>query len=423
MIDRVLIHVRAGKGGNGAVSFRREKYVPFGGPDGGDGGRGGNIYAEATSSMRTLREYRNRRFFKAENGGPGSGKNKHGRNGRDLTIRVPVGTIVRLPQGDEYEVLADLSMDGQKVLAVRGGLGGRGNARFATPWNQAPRIAEKGQPGEERLILLDLKLLADVGIVGYPSVGKSTLISVISAAKPKIAEYPFTTLEPVLGVVEVGNHSFVVADIPGIIEGAHLGKGLGLDFLRHIERTKVIVHLLDGTRQNLLEDYNKLNAELALYSQDLALKPQLVAVNKIDITEVRESIFRIQQQLSGIGSALYFISAATGEGIAELLNAISSKLGTLSAGEELAEKEAGYKLYKPAPRVEKPSIHKEGDIFVVSSDRLERIVAMTDLENIESKAYLFSRLRRISVAKALEKAGVKPGDKVRIGEIEIKWEL
>ncbi|HET8944683.1 MAG TPA: GTPase ObgE, partial [Dehalococcoidia bacterium] len=287
MIDRVEIVVEGGAGGNGIVSFRREKFVPRGGPDGGDGGDGGNVILLADRSVRTLKELGRRRIYRAERGVHGQGADKHGRRGESLLIRVPVGTQVSAVRADgSLEMVADLVVAGQQVAVARGGLGGWGNARFKSSTNQAPRIAQRGQPGEEARLRLDLKLLADVGIVGLPNAGKSTLLSVISAARPKIADYPFTTLEPALGVVESGWERFVVADIPGLIEGAHEGVGLGLEFLRHIERTRLVVHLVDGSSPDPVRDYETVNAELREYGQELADREQVLVVNKIDIPEV-----------------------------------------------------------------------------------------------------------------------------------------
>jgi len=328
-IDEAIIHVKAGDGGNGCVSFRREKYVPKGGPDGGDGGKGGDVYLVATSSKHTLLDFHYRRIFRAERGQHGRGKNQHGRSGKDLLIPVPVGTVVK--DALTGEVLADLAEDGQKWLAARGGRGGRGNARFATPTNQAPRFAEDGEKGEERDLKLELKLLADVGIVGFPNAGKSTLISVISDAKPKIADYPFTTLVPQLGVVGVGtDQSFVVADIPGLIEGAHQGAGLGIQFLKHIERTRVLIHLIDITYlepDDPFRPYQIIREELRNFNPDLVEKPEVVALNKIDLIQdqdrVRKLVALYQKQL---GVPTFAISALTRKGVSALIHKVSQLL-------------------------------------------------------------------------------------------------
>jgi len=328
-IDEAIIHVKAGDGGNGCVSFRREKYVPKGGPDGGDGGEGGDVYLVATSSKQTLLDFHYRRFFRAERGQHGRGKNQHGRSGKDLFIPVPVGTLVKdVLTG---EVLADLIGDGQKWLAARGGRGGRGNARFATPTNHAPRFAEDGEEGEERDLKLELKLLADVGIVGFPNAGKSTLISVISDAKPKIADYPFTTLAPQLGVVGVGtDRSFIVADIPGLIEGAYQGAGLGIQFLKHIERTRVLIHLIDITSietDDPFKPYRIIREELENFNPDLVQKPEVVALNKIDLIQDHDHVKKlVVLYKKKLGVPIFAISALTRNGVSALLHKVSQLL-------------------------------------------------------------------------------------------------
>jgi len=327
-IDEAKIYVKAGDGGNGCVSFRREKYVPKGGPDGGDGGKGGDVYLRANSSMRTLLKFHYNQHFKAERGAHGKGKNMTGRSGKPLIIDVPVGTVVY--DANTMELIADLDEDKKMVLVARGGRGGRGNARFATPTRRAPLIAEKGEKGEERVLKLELKLLADVGIIGFPNAGKSTLISRISKARPKIADYPFTTLVPNLGVVEFHDKTFVVADMPGLIEGAHRGAGLGIRFLRHIERTKVLLHLIDPSQsespQRVFDLYQTLRKELEGYKKELLEKKEIVAINKIDLTHVREKIDAIKKVFSRNGIEPIFISAFTGENIKELLQKLYDAL-------------------------------------------------------------------------------------------------
>ena len=321
-IDYAKIHVQAGHGGSGCVSFRREKYVPKGGPDGGDGGDGGNVIVETDPNLATLLDYRYRKHFKAGRGQHGQGSNKHGRRGEDVIIRVPVGTIVR--DADTGEVLADLVEPGQRVVVARGGRGGRGNARFATPTHQAPREWEPGEPGEERTLVLELKLVADVGVVGLPNAGKSTLLSRVSAAHPKIADYPFTTLAPVLGVVRLDDERhFVMADIPGLIEGAHLGKGLGHQFLRHIQRTRVLLFLLEGPRGSFEEDLQTLLNELREFDPELLEKPREIAISKADLLgeEEREQAERLAREFGW-----HLISAVTGEGVRGLLEALWQKL-------------------------------------------------------------------------------------------------
>lgn len=329
------------------VSFRREKFAPFGGPDGGDGGDGGGVFFVATRGMSTLSHLRARRHYRAQRGGHGKGSNRHGKKGDDLTLQVPLGTLVQRKEDNGQVMLADLTLAGQRVLVAKGGRGGWGNAHFTTPTNQAPRIALMGKPGEECQLMLDLKLLADAGIIGYPNVGKSTLLSSVSRASPKIADYPFTTTEPVLGVVALGYRSLVLAEIPGLIEGAHQGRGLGHDFLRHIERTRVLIHLLDGSAEDPLSHLKKTNEELRLFNPALGEKPQLVAVNKIDLPAVRTRLPELRRMLSEVEPPVYFISAATGEGIAELMNKTAE---LLEQGLPQAEVEAAeFKVFRPKP--------------------------------------------------------------------------
>ncbi len=320
MFDRVEIIVSGGNGGDGIVSFRREKWVPFGGPDGGDGGNGGDVIIRAEATVDNLRAFRPKRRYRAADGRDGGDKKKHGKKGENRLLAVPVGTVVSYKSqigGDSF--IADLGELGQQVVVAKGGKGGRGNTHFATSTNQAPQIAEPGEPGEEKAIILELKLIADVGLIGYPNVGKSTLLAAVSAAKPKIAGYPFTTREPVLGMVETGNLSFVLAEIPGLIDGAHLGKGLGHDFLRHIVRTRVLIHLVDGSSSSPAEDMARVNTELSLFDSALAKKPQLVAVNKIDLPQVRARLDEIKASFTAAGSKARLVSAATGEGLPELM--------------------------------------------------------------------------------------------------------
>jgi len=324
LIDYAKIHVKAGDGGNGCVSFRREKYVPKGGPDGGDGGKGGDVIIRANKNLSTLLDYKYKTFYKAQNGGHGRGKNQHGKDGEDIILLVPCGTVVKDAQTGE--ILADLVNDGDEVIVAHGGKGGRGNARFATPTNRAPRFAEKGEKGEEREIELELKLIADVGLVGFPNVGKSTLISKISAAKPKIADYPFTTLQPNLGIVRYDEFkSFVVADMPGLIEGAHLGKGLGIQFLKHIERTKLLVIMIECTSHNPKKDYETLLNEMQLFSQILLEKPRIIAITKIDLADekLRKKLDKVKFEDN---IPIVKISAITGEGLKELINLMWSEL-------------------------------------------------------------------------------------------------
>jgi len=347
MFDKVGIVVRAGDGGNGIVSFRREKYVPFGGPDGGDGGSGGDVVVVADAAVTSFKILARRRNYRAADGRNGGKKKKHGRNGENLRIAVPAGTVVSYKsQIGDSSIIADLEQAGQQVVVAQGGKGGFGNTRFATSTNQAPEVAQEGEEGEENSIILELKLIADVGLIGYPNVGKSTLLAAVSAAKPRIASYPFTTREPVLGVVEVGRLSFVLAEIPGLIDGAHLGRGLGHDFLRHIMRTKVLIHLVDGSSPSPLDDMIGVNNELSLFDSSLAKKPQLVAVNKIDLPQVREQLAEIKESFSAAGAKALFVSAASGEGIPEL-TAQAIKLVQSVAEPEAAKIK---KVFRPQPR-------------------------------------------------------------------------
>ena len=349
MIDRVEIYVKAGDGGNGVVGFRREKFVPLGGPDGGDGGNGGSVYLVGDGGVSTLLAFRYKKHFQAEKGVHGKGKNMHGKRGEDLFIKVPLGTQVRLKtEASSGVLIADVVEQEQQVTVAKGGKGGWGNTHFATSTNQAPRTAERGKPGEEKRLVLDLKLIADVGIIGYPNAGKSTLLSAVSQARPKIADYPFTTLEPALGVVEMGYQSFVLADIPGIIEGAHEGRGLGLDFLRHIERTKALIHLVDGSSENPVSDFKKVEAELVAYEATLKDRPRIIAVNKIDLPHVRARIPQLEREFQELGVSVHFISAATGEGVKELISKaweLVSKAPRLSRKKEEEE----FKVFRPRP--------------------------------------------------------------------------
>jgi len=421
MYDRAEIRVRAGAGGNGVVSFRQEKFVPFGGPDGGDGGDGGDVIIMADGSVTSLRVFERKRFYRAADGGSGKGKKKHGKKGKNLILTVPVGTVVLYKtQVVSDAVIADLEQSGQEAVIARGGKGGLGNTHFASSTNQAPQIAQTGEAGEENSVILELRLIADVGIIGYPNVGKSTLLAACSAAKPKIASYPFTTLEPILGLVEVGQRSFVVAEIPGLIDGAHLGRGLGHDFLRHITRTKILIHLIDGSSASPVEDMIQVNAELSLYDSALAQKPQLMVVNKIDLPQVQALLTEIKDAFGAVGASPLFISAATGEGVSELMAEVMETVSQVTvergAGEKIARK-----VFHPQPRVAGPSVHKDGDTFVVIAPELERIVARTDVSRPEVRWQIRRQFTRLGVSKALEKAGVKPGDKVRCGNLEWEW--
>jgi GTP-binding protein len=422
VIDRVELTLKGGDGGNGIVSFRREKFVPRGGPDGGDGGLGGSVILVADHSVRTLAELGRRRIYKADRGAHGQGSDKAGRGAEDLVLTVPVGTQVTAiePNGDE-RLLADLQAEGQSFVAARGGIGGWGNARFATAVHQAPRIAQRGQQGEEVRVRLDLKLLADVGIVGLPNAGKSTLLTALSAARPRIGAYPFTTLEPHLGVVDAGWERFVAADIPGLIEGAHEGAGLGLDFLRHIERTRLIVHLLDGSEEDPLAALETVNRELQEYGHDLAGRPQVVVVNKLDIPEVAERRTEIARRLEERGIEPLFISAAGGEGVEELSRYLATRLGELDEG-AAQPAETATDLPAPAARMSgRPgavTVHREDGAYRVEGDRAVAFAEMMPLDSQEGRAELWRRFDKWGIAGALRRAGARRGDRIRLGRIE-----
>jgi len=419
IFDEATIHVRAGDGGNGKASFRREKFVPLGGPDGGDGGRGGSVYLVADQGLNTLLHFRHRRRFKAEAGGPGRGSQCHGAAGANLEIKVPVGTVVFSPDG---EAIADLMEVGDRLMVGRGGKGGLGNIHFTTSTNQAPRIAQKGEQGEERDVKLELRLIADVGLLGYPNVGKSTFLAAVTRARPKIADYPFTTLTPNLGVASVGeDQSMVIADIPGLIEGAHAGAGLGHEFLRHVLRTLVLIHVVDGTSADPIADFHAVNDELRQFDPDLLEKPQVVAVNKMDLPDARERWPETNRRFEGLGHPVYAISAATGEGVTTVLQRAAELLAR--AREEEAARprlEEPKVVLRPRP-ADEFEVVREGETFRVNGRRVERIVAMTDLDSPESVDYLQRTLARMGVTAALAAEGVKRGDTVRFGGVELEW--
>lgn len=415
--DRARIHVKAGDGGNGIVSFRREKFVPEGGPDGGDGGQGGHIEFLVDEGLRTLVDFRYKRHYQGERGQHGSGKNKHGRGGENFVLRVPPGTLVK--DGETEELLMDLVEPGTRVIIAHGGRGGRGNARFLSNKERAPRFAEKGEPGEERWLTLELKLLADVGLLGFPNAGKSTLISRISAAKPKIADYPFTTLTPNLGVVSMEEgKSFVVADVPGLIEGAHEGVGLGHDFLKHLERTRVLVHLVDlgSWEHEPMEAFNMINRELELYDPELRAKPQIVVANKMDLPETEERLEEFRQEL-GPETPVYPISAVTGEGIKELLFKIQGMLEEIEKPKPAVDSSLLWKETRFEGEGDDFTIVEEEGQFLVTGGQVERQVAMTNMENDEAVRRLQRFFRAIGLDDALREAGAQNGDEVRIGEL------
>lgn len=417
--DKAKIYVKGGDGGNGCVAMRREKYVPEGGPWGGDGGRGGDIIFRADEGLRTLVDFRYKRHYKADRGRHGEGRNMHGASADDLAVRVPVGTVVR--DDDTGELIVDLVKDGQEVTVARGGRGGRGNARFATANNKAPKLAEKGEPGEERWLNLELKLLADVGLVGFPNAGKSTLISQVSAAKPKIADYPFTTITPNLGVVRVEDgRSFVMADIPGLIEGAHTGVGLGHEFLRHVERTRLLIHVLDtagSEGRDPVEDFRVTNRELSLYNPVIGQRPQIIAANKMDISEAEENLVRLKEAL-GESYEIFPISAATGSGLEALTYRVIALLEEIPEEMPTIEEVVGPVVHRAEPRF---TISREEGIFLVGGKEILRHVAMTDMEREEAVERLQRIIKRMGLESALKEAGVKEGDTVKIGDFEFEY--
>ncbi|MDO4719021.1 MAG: GTPase ObgE [Peptostreptococcaceae bacterium] len=422
-IDHARLYVKAGNGGNGAVAFRREIYVPAGGPAGGDGGRGGNIIIEADSSLRTLMDFRYKKKYAASAGGDGKSSNMHGKNGEDLVLKVPVGTVVR----DEESglVIADMKTDKERVLIAKGGRGGKGNTHFKTAVRQAPSFAKAGKDGEEKTILLELRLLADVGLIGFPNVGKSTFLSVVSKARPKIANYHFTTLTPNLGVAQLrSGDSFVLADIPGLIEGASDGVGLGHEFLRHIERTKLLLHIIDisgSEGRDPYEDFVKINRELALYSEKLAKRPQIIAANKADILEDEGLYEDFCRKVEQEGYSVFRMSAATHEGVEAILQELSARLRTLEEIELFDESEMYSDEQMAIRNSGEIEIYKDGEIYVVEGKRLEKLLYSVDFEDMESIRYFQNIMEKTGVFRRLREMGIQDGDTVRLYEIEFDF--
>ena len=419
LVDDVKINVRSGDGGDGIVAFRREKYVPRGGPAGGDGGKGGDIVFRANPNINTLTYFQQHVHFKAKAGGRGGSSNKTGANAEDLIIEVPVGTIVKeLTTGN---VIADLTKPDDVVVVLKGGRGGKGNSRFTSASNRAPRVAEKGAPGEEIWLRLELKLIADVGLVGVPNAGKSTLLSVVSNAKPKIADYPFTTLEPNLGVVIYDHRDLVFADIPGLIEGASQGIGLGHAFLRHVSRCRVLIHVINGISEDPVADFNQINTELALYDEELAKKPQIVVFNKMDLPEAQEYFPLVKEALEKRGVEIMPISAATRQNTQELIQRSFSLINSLPKELEVIVPEAveRYTLEDNEPVF---ILEKRADgAYVVKGKRIERAAAMTYWDYDQAVLRFQKILEVLGVSQALKEAGVQPGDTVFIGEYELEW--
>ncbi|MFA5576531.1 MAG: GTPase ObgE [Tissierellaceae bacterium] len=418
-IDVAKIELKAGKGGDGIVAWRREKYEPSGGPYGGDGGNGGSIILKADEGIRTLMDFRYKRVYKGENGEDGRTKKQFGKAGKDIILKLPVGTLVK--DADTGGVIVDLKEKDQTAVIAKGGRGGRGNAKFATATRQAPGFAEPGRKGQERSIVLELKLLADVGLIGFPNVGKSTILSIVSAAKPKIANYHFTTLKPNLGVVRVGEEkSFVIADIPGLIEGAHEGAGLGHEFLRHIERTRILVHVLDisgSEARDPVEDFYKINGELSKYDERLKDKPQLIVANKMDLEGAEEGLDRVKDELESKGYKVYPVSAATGEGIERLKYAIWDLLINTELTYDTYDEEFVY-IEKEEEAI---IVKKENGDYIVEGSFVERLLNATYFDNVDSLRYFQEMLRNKGVVDELVRLGIEENDPVFICGYEFEF--
>ncbi|HHU19986.1 MAG TPA: GTPase ObgE [Bacilli bacterium] len=422
-VDRVKVYVKAGDGGNGLVSFRREKYIPFGGPSGGDGGNGADIIFEVDEGLNTLMDFRYQRHFKGKRGENGMSKGMHGKNSEPMILPVPPGTIVKDEATGEF--LADLTEHGQQALIAKGGRGGRGNIRFASARNVAPDIAENGEPGVERDIIIELKLIADVGLVGFPSVGKSTLLSVVSAARPKIADYHFTTLAPNLGVVETDDHrSFVMADLPGLIEGAHTGVGLGHQFLRHVERTRVVVHVIDMAAtegRDPYQDYLTINEELRAYDASILERPQIIVANKMDMPDAEAQLELFKEQLEE-AHPIYPISAFTREGLRELLFAIADTLAKIPKNTEPIEEISDHVIYKHQAEEAPFEITRDPDgAFVLYGEKIEKLFKMTNFDHDESIQRFSRQMRAMGIDQALRERGAKDGDTVRLLKYEFEF--
>lgn len=420
-VDYAKIIIQSGKGGDGAATFRREKYVAAGGPDGGDGGKGGDIYFEVDPDSNTLIDFRYTKRFKAQNGENGSGNRCFGKSGEDLTVKVPKGTIVK--DAETGKVIVDMSEDGQRELILKGGRGGKGNVHFATSTRQAPHFAIDGEKGKEKEIILELKLLADVGLIGFPNVGKSTILSKVTAATPKIADYHFTTIDPNLGVVktEYGD-SFVLADIPGIIEGASSGVGLGIQFLRHVERTRLLLHVIDiaGTEgRDPVDDFNKINEELKKYSEKLAGRKQIIVANKTDSMQNEENYKELEKLAKEKGLEIFKISAVTGSGLKELFNHVAEEIKKLPK-EDIVEPEERM-VYTLEEEEEPFTIIRNNDEFTVDGPAIDRLMARVNTEDSESLAYLQRMLKKLGIDDALRKKGVKEGDTVNILDWVFEW--
>lgn len=419
--DYAKIIIKSGNGGDGAVTFRREKYVAAGGPDGGDGGKGGSIYFRVDPNANTLVDFRYTKKFKAENGENGSGSNKYGKAGEDLYIDVPIGTIIK--DAETGKVVADLSEEGQEELVLKGGRGGKGNSHFATATRQVPRFAQAGEDGEEKEVILELKLLADVGLLGFPNVGKSTFLSRVTDAKPKIANYHFTTIEPNLGVVKAKNgESFVIADIPGIIEGASEGVGLGIQFLRHVERTRLLLHVIDVSGiegRNPVEDYYTINKELKEYSEKLATRKQILVANKLDIMQDDTGLKELEKLAKKEGLELFKISGVTGEGIEKLLNRVTEVLKTLPK-EEIVNVEDKV-VYTLEDDEDQFTVRKDGDTYIVEGKAVNRLMGRINVDDNESMYYFQKKLKELGIEAELKKQGICEGDYVKMLNWTFEW--
>ncbi len=421
-IDKAKIFVKAGKGGDGSVSFRKEKYIPAGGPDGGDGGRGGSIIFEVDEGLRTLMDFRYKKKYIAEDGEKGKSKKMYGKDGADLILKVPPGTIVR--DEETNLIIADLVEHGQTAIIVKGGKGGKGNVHFTTSTRQAPNFAESGNAAEELFIILELKLLADVGLIGFPNVGKSTILSVVTSAKPKIANYHFTTLTPNLGVIEVDKKSFVIADIPGLIEGAHEGTGLGLEFLRHVERTKLLIHVVDisGVEGRIPEeDFQKINDELNHYAPNLLEKPQIIAANKIDLL-LDEGVYKdFENKMKEKGYDVFPISAATNKGLKELMREVVKRLDDIKVEPIIVQSEE-FKQYSLEQKDKnKIIVRREEDYFIVEGKPIEKLLNSTNFDDIDSLRYFQNFLRKRGIVDELKKQGIEEGQTVKIFDFEFEY--
>lgn len=419
--DYAKITIKSGNGGDGAVTFRREKYVAAGGPDGGDGGRGGSIYFRVDSNANTLIDFRYTKKFKAQSGENGSGGHKYGKSGEDLYINVPIGTIIK--DAETGKIVADLSQEGQEELVLKGGRGGKGNSHFATATRQVPRFAQAGEEGEEKEVILELKLLADVGLLGFPNVGKSTFLSVVTDAKPKIANYHFTTIEPNLGVVKLqSGDSFVIADIPGIIEGASEGVGLGIQFLRHVERTRLLLHVIDISGiegRDPVQDFYTINEELKSYSEKLSTRKQIIVANKIDVMQDDTGLKELEELAKKEGLELFKISGVTGQGVSELLNRVADVLKTLPK-EEIVESEERV-VYTLEDDKDDFTVSKEGDTFVIEGKAINRLMGRINIDDNESMYYFQKNLKSLGIEDELKRQGIKEGDYVKILNWTFEW--